>query len=193
MSTTETTPQTRTVAGVEVPSPGTFALDPSHSQVGFVVRHLVAAKVRGHFTAFEGTITVGDEPAGSSVEVTIQADSFDTRDAGRDEHVRSADFLDVEHHPTLTFRSTGVRVEGDDWKVDGELTIRGVTKPVVLDLEIDGVVQDPWGNQRLVVSAETEINREDFGLTWNQALETGGVMVAKKVKIVIEAEAIRQA
>lgn len=186
------TAATRTFEGVEVPTPGTFAIDASHTNVGFVVRHLMAAKVRGFFTAFEGNVTIAEEPLASSVEVTIQADSFDSRDAGRDEHVRSADFLDVENHPTLTYRSTGVRIEDGDWKVDGELTIRGTTKPVTLDLDIDGVVQDPWGNQRLAFTAETEINREDFGLTWNQALETGGVMVSKKVKIQIEGEAVRQ-
>jgi polyisoprenoid-binding protein YceI len=136
---------------------------------------------------------VADDPAASSVEVTIDAASIDTGDATRDGHLRSADFLDVEGHPSLTFTSTGVRAAGSGrWAVDGDLTVRGVTRTVVLDVELEGVAADPWGGERAVFSASTEIDREDFGLVWNQALEGGGVLVGRKVKIEIEAEAVRQ-
>ncbi|MCU0267463.1 MAG: YceI family protein [Acidimicrobiales bacterium] len=193
MSVTET-PGTRTFEGEPIPAPGSFAIDPSHTTVGFVARHLMVTKVRGRFTAFEGSIVVAEEPLASSVAVSIDAASIDTREADRDAHLRSADFLDVESFPTLAFRSTGVtHVKGDDWVVAGELTVRGVTRPVQLELEIDGIVRDPWGNERLAFSAETEIDREEFGLTWNVALETGGVLVGRKVKIEIEGQGVRQA
>jgi polyisoprenoid-binding protein YceI len=183
---------TRDVDGTTLPVAGTFGFDPSHSSVGFVVRHLMVSKVRGRFGAFSGTLTVAEDPTASSVEVTIDAASFDSGDAGRDEHVRSADFLDVATFPEVTFRSTSVTSRGSEhYDVAGELTIKGTTVPVVLDAELEGVVADPWGNQRAIFSARTEIDREDFGLTWNQALETGGVMVGKKVTIEIEAQAVR--
>ena len=192
MSVVET-PGNRTFAGEQIPAAGTFTIDPSHTTVGFVARHLMVTKVRGRFTAVEGTIVVAEDPLASSVEVDIDAASIDTREADRDAHLRSADFLDVEHFPTLAFRSTGVaHVKGDEWLVDGELTVRGVTRAVQLELEIDGVVRDPWGNERLAFSAETEIDREEFGLTWNVALETGGVLVGKKVKFEIEGQGVRQ-
>ena len=124
--------------------------------------------------------------------VTIQAASIDTRDQGRDTHLRSGDFLDVENHPTLEFRSTGVRHEAGEWLLDGELSIAGQTRPVTLDVEFDGGAKDPWGNARVGFQAETKVNREDFGLTWNQALETGGWLVGKEVKIELSVEAIQQ-
>ncbi len=176
------------------PSPGTWAIDTAHSTVGFVVRHLVAAKARGRFGEFGGDIHVADRPEESSVVVEIAAASIDTGQPDRDAHLRSPDFFDVEQFPTIGFRSTAARVRDEHrFEVDGDLTVRGVTKPVTLTVEYGGVVRDPFGNEKAIFSAETEVNREDFGLTWNQALETGGVLVGKTAKIELEIEATRQA
>jgi polyisoprenoid-binding protein YceI len=194
MTDTITPAATRDVNGITLPTTGTFALDRSHTQVGFVARHLMVSKVRGRFTDFEGTIIVADDPSASSVEVTIQAASVNTNDENRDNHVRNNDFLSVEEFPTLSFRSTKVELKPrGDWKVYGDLTVRGVTRPVVLDVEFEGVIQDPWGNQRLGFTASGEIDRNDFGVSFNAALETGGFVVSPKVKLEIEAEAVRQA
>ena len=182
----------RTVDGTEIPAAGTYQIDASHSVVEFVVRHLGLAKVRGRFNTFGGTIVVGDDINDSSVEVNIEGASIDTRDAGRDEHLRSPDFLDVENHAALTFRSTGLRREGNDWKIDGELSIVGQTRPVTLDVEFEGAAVDPWGGQRIGFSATTKINREDFGLTWNQALETGGWLVGKEIRIELSTEGVKE-
>lgn len=167
-------------------------LDAAHSHVGFTVKHLMVAKTRGAFTGVTATIVVAEDPAKSSVTVEIDASTINTNDATRDGHLQSADFLNVEAHPTLSFVSTAVRRNDDDWQIDGTLTITGVSKPVTLDVEFEGGSVDPWGNAKIGFSAETEINREDFGLVWNQALETGGVLIGKKVKIHIDAEAARQ-
>jgi polyisoprenoid-binding protein YceI len=184
---------TDTLVTTDLPAAGTYGFDASHSHIGFKVRHLMVAKVRGRFADFEGTVTIGDDPLDSSVEVVVQLASIDTRDAGRDEHLRSPDFFDVEQHPTMTYSSTGVREAGKGrFVVDGNLTLNGITQPVALDLDLEGVTTDPWGNQRAGFSASTSIDREAFGLTWNQALETGGVMVGKKVDIEIEAEIVKQ-
>jgi len=183
MSSTET----RTL-----PATGTWSIDPSHSEVGFTVRHLGISKTRGRMGVFSGDIVVADRPEDSRVDVTIDAASVDTKDAGRDEHLRSADFFDVATHPTWTFRSTKVTGSGSDWTVEGELTIAGITRPVVLETELVGTQQDPWGNERVGFNARTEINREDWGLTWNAALETGGLLVGKTVKVELEVEAVRQ-
>ena len=187
------TVSTRTVDGIDVPQPGTFVLDPAHTRVGFVARHLMVTKVRGNFAELEGTITVAENAAASSATATMQAASVSTGSADRDTHLRSGDFFDVERFPTLSFTSTAVERAGDGFRVTGDLTVRDVTRPVTLDVEIDGVVADPWGNERLAVTASTEIDRADWGLTWNVSLETGGVLVSKKVRIEIEAEAVRQA
>jgi polyisoprenoid-binding protein YceI len=176
-----------------LPSPGTWAIDPAHSHVGFVVRHLVAAKARGRFGEFVGDITVSDRPEDSSVVVEIGAASIDTGQPDRDAHLRGADFFDVEQFPTIRFRSTAVRLVSDQqFTVDGELTVRDVTRPVTLELELGGVVRDPFGNEQAIFSAETELDREDFGLTYNQALETGGVLIGKKATIELEIEATKQ-
>jgi polyisoprenoid-binding protein YceI len=168
---------------------GVWKLDPSHSTVGFVVRHLGFSKVRGGFTTFEGTVTVAEDVAASTAQVVIQADSFDSGDEGRDQHVRSADFLDVETHPTLTFEVTGVRhVRDNEYVLLGDLTIRGITRPVELATEFLGTDTDPFGNTKAGFEATTEIDREAFGLTWNAALESGGVLVGKKVQIVLEVQ-----
>ncbi len=193
-STNTNTSLTRDVNGVTLPTTGTFVLDKSHTEVGFFVRHLMVSKVRGRFTDYEGEIVVADDPAQSSVEVTIQAASITTNDEARDNHVRTNDFLAVEEFPTLGFKSTKVELSsGGDWKVNGDLTVRGVTRPIVLDVEFEGVIQDPWGNQRLGFTASGEIDRNDFGVSFNAALETGGFVVSPKVRLEIEAEAVRQA
>jgi polyisoprenoid-binding protein YceI len=176
-----------------LPSAGTWVIDPAHSHVGFVVRHLVAAKARGRFGEFAGDIQVADRPEDSSVVVEIDAASIDTGQPDRDTHLRASDFFDVEQFPTIRFRSTAVRPVGDRrFDIAGELTVRGVTKPVTLELELGGVVRDPFGNDTAIFSAETELDREEFGLTYNQALETGGVLIGKKAKIELEIEATKQ-
>lgn len=192
MGVIETNDLTRTVDGALVPAVGTYAIDASHSHADFVVRHLMVAKARGGFSKLSGTVTVAEEVTDSAVEVEIDAASVDTRDAGRDEHLRSPDFFDVEEFPTLAYRSTGIRRDGDGWVLDGELTIKGVARPVALDVEFLGTAVDPWGGSRLAFSATGEIDREAWGLNWNQALETGGVLVGKAMKLEIEAELVRQ-
>ena len=173
---------------------GTYLIDTAHSRIGFVARHAMVTKVRGAFNDYEGTARIdGADPSKSSAEVTIQVASIDTRSAQRDEHLRTNDFLDAETYPELTFRSTRVvKHSGDEFVLAGDLSIRGVTKEVELQVEYAGVVTNPWGKQVIGFSASTELDREDFGMTWNAALETGGVLVGKKLKIEIEAEAVRQ-
>lgn len=185
---------TRDFAGLTIPAPGKFELDPTHTRVGFVARHLMVSKVRGAFTKASGTIVVDEDPLRSTVEVVIDAASIDTGVADRDAHLRSADFLNVETFPSLIFRSTGLlEPDGNEFKLAGELTIRDVTRPVTLEVEFEGVAKSPWGQEVIGFSATTEIDRDEFGVTWNQALETGGVVVGRKVKIEIGAEAVRQA
>lgn len=194
MSTTDT-PATlsRTVDGTEVPVPGTYALDLAHSSVGFSVRHLMVSKTKGRFDDFSGTVTIGEDPLASSVVVEIRAASVDTRDETRDGHLRSPDFFDAEAHPTITFRSTSVTPAGPGrWTVAGDLTVKDVTVSVPLEVTFEGGARDPWGGARIGFTARTELDREAFGLTWNQTLETGGVLVGKQVRIDIEAEAIQQ-
>jgi polyisoprenoid-binding protein YceI len=181
----------RKVEGLELPVAGKWEIDPSHSLVGFSVKHLMVAKVRGRFGSFAGTIAIGDRPEDSSVEISIDARSIDTRDEQRDAHLRSPDFFDAENHPEVSFRSTGFRRTGPrDFELPGELTIRGLTRPVVLEAEYEGITPDPFGGTRIAFTASTEIDREGWGITWNQALETGGVLVGKKVKIELEVEAV---
>jgi polyisoprenoid-binding protein YceI len=174
------------------PTTTTWQIDPAHSQVEFSVRHLMISNVRGYFTAISGAINLDDARIErSSVEVEIDATSIDTRNKDRDTHLRSADFFDVDAHPTLRFQSTGIHKKGSELEVAGELTIRGATRPVVLRTEELGTVKDPWGNNRIAFRGETRVNRKEFGLTWNQALETGGVLVGDEVRIVVEVEAVR--
>jgi polyisoprenoid-binding protein YceI len=172
---------------------GTYVIDASHSEVGFTARHAMVAKVRGRFADVEGTLVFGESGAGSSATATIRTASIDTRSADRDAHLRSADFFDTDTYPEITFTSTGVRQDGERYLVDGDLTIKDVTRPVTLEAEYNGVATDPFGNARAGFSAETEVNRKDFGLTWNAALETGGVLVSDKIKLTVEISAIKQA
>jgi polyisoprenoid-binding protein YceI len=176
-------------------APGTWTVDPSHSTVGFVARHLMITKVRGRFTDFTGSLEIAPDPLQSHVEATVNLASVDTGDAGRDAHLRTADFFDVEGggSPTMTFRSTGIKEEHGDHTLFGDLTVNGVSRQVEFDLEFEGVSPDPWGGTRAAFTAETEINRKDFGLEWNVALETGGVLVGDKVKIQLDIQAVRQA
>jgi polyisoprenoid-binding protein YceI len=182
-----------TTATTTLPKVGTWVIDPSHSTVEFVAKHLVVSKVRGRFTAFSGVIDVAEDIAASTVDVTIEAGSISTNDEQRDGHLTSPDFLDVATFPTLTFRSTGAHHrDGDRWTIPGELTIKDVTEAVELDVEYLGVFTDPWGNDKAAFTASTEIDREAFGITWNQALETGGVLVGKQVRIELEVQLAQQ-
>ena len=172
----------------------TWNLDTSHSEVTFAVRHMMISTVRGKFNKFSGTIDFNEaDPAKSTVDVSIDAASIDTRDEKRDGHLKSGDFFDVEKFPALTFKSTRVeKVSDNSGRVYGDLTIRDVTRPVVLDVEYAGQARSPWGTTSAGFSATTKINRKDFGLTWNVALETGGVLVGEDISIAIEAELVKQ-
>jgi len=181
----------RTVNGAEYPAVGTYDIDPSHTELGFAVRHMAVSKVRGRFSTFSGTLELAEDPADSKATVTIDAASVDTRDENRDGHLKTADLFDVENHPTWTFVSTSIKPDGPtDFKVDGDLTIRGVTKPVTLEATYEGVVTDPYGNHRVGFSATTTINRDDFEVSFGAVMEAGGLVVAKKVEIQIELEAV---
>ena len=189
----DTTVSSRIVDGVEYPAVGTFGIDTSHTRLGFAVRHMAVSKVRGDFKDFEGTLELAENPVDSKVSVTIQAGSVDTHDENRDNHLRTNDFFDIENHPTWTFTSTAIRpISASEWNVDGDLTIRGVTRQVTLDAVLEGVVQDPYGMHRVGFSAKTSIEREEFGVSFNGVMEAGGLVVGKKVDIEIEAEATLQ-
>jgi len=172
-------------------TPGDWNVDTSHSAVGFVGRHLMISKVRGRFNTFSGVIHVPEDPLQATVEATVELDSVTTGDETRDAHLRSADFFNTEQHPTMTFRSTGLKADGDDYILTGDLTFGGQTRSVDFDLEFDGVEKDPWGGTRAGFTATAEISRKDWNLTWNVALETGGVLVGDKVKIELEVEAVK--
>jgi polyisoprenoid-binding protein YceI len=174
---------------------GTYTIDPTHSRIGFVARHAMVTKVRGSFNEFEGTGHFdAEQPERSTLSVTIQAASIDTRNADRDAHLRGNDFFDMERFPTITFTSTAISALGDDgYRVVGDLTIKGVTKSVTVDLELSGTAVDPWGNTRLGLEGSTVINRKEWGVSWNAALEAGGVLVGEKVTLEFEISAVRAA
>jgi polyisoprenoid-binding protein YceI len=172
---------------------GTWSIDPVHSEVGFTVRHMMVSKVRGRFRDFSGQIVTGQDVPGSSVTAEIDLASIDTGNEQRDAHIRSADFFEVETHPTMTYRSAGIRRHGDDYIVDGKLTLKGVTKDVTLALEINGFGPDPFGGTRAGFTATGEINRRDFGVNFSAVMETGGAVVSDKVTIQLEIEAVLQA
>ena len=173
-------------------TPGTWLIETSHSSAAFTVRHAGISKARGTFAIAEGVLTIGEDLASTAVTATLDAASVDTKDAGRDGHLKSADFFDVETYPTWTFTSTSISPRGDDHVIAGDLTIHGVTRPVELVTEFNGAATDPFGAARIGFSAKTEISRKDFGLTWNQALETGGLVVGDRIDIEIEVEAVQQ-
>jgi len=177
---------------VQAPPAGTWKVDPGHSTITITARHLMVSKVRGTLGDFEGTIHVGERPEDSWVEVSINAASVNTLNPQRDEHMRSADFLDVENFPKIEFRSTKTELVGDNaLRVYGDLTVRGISKPVVLEVEYLGLFTDPWGNTRAGFTATAEVDREDWGMTWNQALETGGGLVGKKLQVELDIQAVR--
>ena len=172
-------------------TPGTWTVDAGHSNIGFTARHLMVAKVRGRFTDFSGVINVGEDPLASKVEAVVKTASVSTHDEGRDAHLRSADFFDSDQFPEMKLASTKITAKGSDYVLQADLTIKGVTRTVDFELEFDGVATDPWGNTKAGFTAEAEINRKDWGLEWNVALETGGVLVGEKVKIILEIEALK--
>jgi polyisoprenoid-binding protein YceI len=174
-------------------TPGTWNIDPVHSNVGFVARHLMISKVRGRFTDFSGALEIAVDPLQSTVHATVNLASVTTGDDARDGHLRSADFFDVDGggSPTMTFVSTGIKEDDGEYLLFGDLTVKGVTRQVEFTLEFDGVNADPWGGTRAAFSAEAEINRKDFGLGFNMALETGGVLVGETVKVQLEIQAAK--
>jgi polyisoprenoid-binding protein YceI len=189
--TTVKDPGTRTLGGIEIPAPGDYVIDQAHTVVSFVARHMMVSKVRGYFREFAGTIHVAEDPLQSSAEIAIKASSVDTGTEMRDNHLRSRDFLVSEEHPDLTFRTTKIEPgEGPSFRVHGEFTVAGVTRPLSLDVEYEGAIPDRSGGTRIAFSASTEIDREEFGITWNQAIESGGVVVGRKVKIELEVAAV---
>jgi polyisoprenoid-binding protein YceI len=186
------TASVRVVDGTELPAPGRWQIDPGHTEVGFVGRHLIFTKVRGRFRGVEGFVDVAENPDDSVVEVTIDMRSVDSGDETRDEHLRSGDLFDVERFPTATFRGRANGWSGRNGTLVGELTIKDVTKPVTLDVEYLGFVTDPWGGERAIFSASSALNREDWGIGWNMILETGGALVSKEIQLQLELETIRQ-
>ncbi|UQS23977.1 YceI family protein [Amycolatopsis thermalba] len=181
---------TRRLGDVELPAAGTWKIDPGHAEVGFVGRHFMLTKVRGRFTGVDGAVEVAENPADSKVSVTIDMASVNSGDQARDDHLRSADFFDVDGNPTAAFTSTEVRWEGSGGSMTGDLTIKGVTRPVTLSIDYLGYAQDPWDNHRAVFSARSRINREDWGLTWNMPLAKGGLLVSREIDLEFEVELI---
>jgi polyisoprenoid-binding protein YceI len=184
-------------ATVESPKAGTktqWKLDPTHTLVEFSAKHLMITTVKGRITDVEGTIYIDEnDPSNSTVEATLDAKSIDTRTDQRDNHLRSADFLDVEKYPQIKFRSTRIEGERDEFKLIGDLTIRDVTRPITLDVKFEGQQKDPWGGERIGFSATGKFDRRDYGLTWNVILETGGLTVGNDIKVAIEVEAVKAA
>jgi polyisoprenoid-binding protein YceI len=193
MTTTATTTAARTVDGTVLPAAGTWEIDPGHADVSFTGRHFMVTKVRGRFTDVRGTVTIGEQMSDSRVDVVIGMASVTSGSDVRDEHLRSVELFDVATFPEATFRSVRTLWSGSSGTVHGELTIHGVTRPVALDVTFEGVVRDPWGGDRAVFSATTKVDREDFGITWNVALEAGGLLVSKEVTITIDLETVLQA
>jgi polyisoprenoid-binding protein YceI len=182
----------RMLAGAELPAAGRWQIDPGHTEVAFIGRHFMLTKVRGRFTGVTGAIVVAEEPGESTAEVIIEMASVESGSQARDDHLRSADFFDAARHPTATFRGRAARWQGTRGLLAGELTIRGLTRPVTLQAGYLGHVADPWGGERAIFTAEGTLNREDWGLTWNMPLDGGGLLVSKDIRIEIEAEAVLQ-
>jgi polyisoprenoid-binding protein YceI len=187
--TTSRTP-TRHVEGVELPVSGVWEIDPGHTEVAFTGRHFMVTKVRGRFTDVRGRIEIAEDPPESHVDVVIAMASVYSGNPTRDEHLRSAELFDVERYPEATFRSSEVEWRGTAGVVHGDLTIHGVTRHVPLVVTFEGYIRDPWGGDRAIYSASTEINREDFGITWNAALEAGGLLVSKDITITVDIETV---
>jgi polyisoprenoid-binding protein YceI len=190
---TEAVVAARQVGGRTVPAAGTWEIDPAHSSLEFVARHMMA-KVRGRFTEFSGTIQIADIPEQSSAKIEIDVNSVSTRDDRRDGHLRSGDFFEVEKFPTISFSSTALRPQGEEnrWELDGELTMRNVTRPVTWQLEFHGANQDPWGGHRAAFSAWTEVDRNQWDLSWNAPLETGGFLLSRNIRLEVDVELVKQ-
>jgi polyisoprenoid-binding protein YceI len=180
-----------TSTATDVLAPGSWSVDPTHTTIAFVARHMMLSKVRGTFGEFTADVTIGDDPLQSSVTAEVQMASIDTGNPDRDGHLRTNDFFAIDEFPTMTLRSTGVEPDGDDYVLHTELTVRGVTRPVDSALEFGGIGQDPWGNTRAGFEASATINRKDFGIEWNTALETGGVLVGDKVQIELDVQIVQ--
>jgi polyisoprenoid-binding protein YceI len=170
---------------------GTWSVDPTHSRVGFVARHMMVTKVRGSFSEYSADVTIGEDPLESTVAAIVQMSSIETGNADRDGHLRTNDFFDIEQFPTMSLQSTGFKQDGSGFTMLADLTIKGVTQPVEFELEFDGVGQDPWGGTRAGFTANTTINRRDFGIEWNAALESGGVLVGEKVQIELDIQLVK--
>ena len=192
MTDTKPAGPVRLVAGAELPASGRWQIDPGHTEAAFIGRHFMLTKVRGRFTGVTGTIVVADEPGESTVEVTIDMASVESGSQARDDHLRSADFFDTARHPTAAFSGRAAEWQGTQGLLAGDLTIRGITRPVTLQVGYLGHVADPWGGQRAIFTAHGILNREDWGLTWNMLLDGGGLLVSKDIGIEIEAEAVLQ-
>lgn len=171
---------------------GTWKLDPTHSQIAFSVKHLMISKVRGTFDSFDVTIVTPEDPNQTSIEATIDVASVNTNQADRDNHLRTSDFFNVEEFPTMTFRSTAITTNGDDFTVDGDLTLRGVTKPITVSGEFGGIIVDGYGQTKAAASATAKINRQDFGVNWNAALEAGGMTLGDVVTITLDLQVTLQ-
>jgi polyisoprenoid-binding protein YceI len=169
---------------------GTWNIDPVHTDVSFTVRHMMVSKVRGRFETFAGQFVTAEDPTQSSVTATVDLTSINTNNVDRDNHIRSADFFEVESHPQMTFRSTAVRAHGHDWLLDGALTLHGITRPITFELEVNGFAKDPMGGTRVGFSASSEINRKDFDINTNIPMDGGGVVIGEKVQIHLEVEAV---
>ena len=193
-TTTSTTPAASAANPEPVALTGDYTIDPAHTTLGFTARHAMVTNVKGAFLGFEGTLHLdGSDPSKSTASLDIEMASIDTGSADRDAHLRSADFFDVENHPTMTFRSTAAEaLGGDRYRITGDLTIRGTTRPVTIDLEFNGAATDPFGNERVGFEGRGELLRSDFGLTWNAALETGGVLVSDRIRLTFDISAIRK-
>ncbi|CAL9312263.1 YceI family protein [Streptomyces griseoincarnatus] len=173
---------------------GDYELDPAHTSIGFVARHAMVTNVKGHFAEFSGTLHLdGADPSSSTASIDVAMNSIDTGNADRDGHLKSADFFKIDEFPTMTFRSTKAEaLGGDDYRITGDLTILGTTRPITIDLEFNGAAKDPFGNERVGFEGKSEILRSEWGLTWNAALETGGMLVSDKIKLVFDISAIRK-
>ena len=187
-----TTAATRTIAGIDLPAPGAWKVDPSHAEVGFIGRHLMLTKIRGRFTEVDATVTIAKQPQDSTVEAIIDMASVSSGDQNRDDHLRSPDFFDVDNWPTATYRAAGITWNGQQGSLTGRLTIKDVTRPVTLEVEYLGYARDPWDNDRVVFDATGHINREDWDLTWNMVLDSGGLLVSKEITLELHLELVRQ-
>ncbi|MDN3263129.1 YceI family protein [Streptomyces sp. CSDS2] len=195
-NTTPSAPAAPAVTGPDLTAlTGEYVIDPAHSTIGFVARHAMVTNVRGGFGDFTGTLRLdGGEPVKSTASLDVRMESIDTGNADRDTHLKSADFFKTDEFPTMTFRSTGVEVlGGEEYRVTGELSLLGVTRPLTIDVEFNGFAKDPFGNERVGFTGKAEILRSEWGLTWNAALETGGVLISDKVKLAFDVSAIKQA